>query len=493
MVIFCDDVVEKFVWKHRNASNTRIVRKTLDDLRAFPFYAKVQEIRTDEAWLNQAGWLRDSTQAKLEFYNPLVMSKQFFLNDASLYNFFDTKYFLWVDAGLANTVNLPQYFTPELESRIVPRLNKMLYLCFPYDGQCEVHGFKKSKMNEYAGQDTTYVARGGVFGGTKEAINAVNEIYYSLLSKSLGEGLMGTEESIFTLISYTNPELVNKHMIENNGLVYKFFEDIFSEKVQPIEQELAFYVLTYNLPQQLKLWVASMKKAYPSEFDKAKKYLINNSTDPTVSAAYQKIIDEHGFIEFKFDNIGICDGRHFAAEHFDKAPHRYYVFFEDDMLVHEDEGTVCKSGFTTYQKNLFDKAIDITRNESLDYLKLSFSEVYGTAHENWGWHNVPSDLKQKLFPGGNKKTKIEYTGTLKGTPFAVGEYHYCNWPILFTKEGNRKVFLETQFEHKYEQTWMSYVCQQQKAGKIKAGCLLASPINHFRKYFYKKRKENKHG
>lgn len=142
MVIYCDSDVEEIVWKHRSHDNTRIIHKTIEDLRNFPFYDKVQEIRTSPEWINRSGWIVDSTQAKLDLYNPLVMSKQFFLNDASLFNYFDTKYFLWIDAGIANTIGEPQgYLDDNFENRVIQDMqNKMLYLAFPYDGTVEVHG-----------------------------------------------------------------------------------------------------------------------------------------------------------------------------------------------------------------------------------------------------------------------------------------------------------------------------------------------------------------
>ena len=37
-------------------------------------------------------------------YNPIVQSKMFMLNDASIMNPFDTEYHFWVDAGITNTV-----------------------------------------------------------------------------------------------------------------------------------------------------------------------------------------------------------------------------------------------------------------------------------------------------------------------------------------------------------------------------------------------------
>ena len=501
LIVFIEAENEAVVWRHRSRDNTYVVLKTLQYLRDFPFYDEVQKLRKDPAWYGQAGWLPDSPQAALELYNPLVMTKQFMLNDATLFGLSDTKYFLWMDAGLSNTVNLDQYINEAFERQITPHMNKMLYLCFPYDGEVEVHGFTKGAMDRYATNKTKYVARGGVFGGSKDAINAINEKYYAMLQDTLTSGFMGTEESIFTILTYKHRNLCNVRMIESNGLVYKFFEDLSKTPLRnPEVEELAIYVLTYNLPQQFTLFVDSFKKAYPRDFDRVKKYVVNNSNDPTVNSEYQALFATHGFEEFKFDNIGINGGRHFCAEHFDKSEHEFMIFFEDDMLLHNDRSARCKSGFTTFQPQLFEKALDIVKNEKLDYLKLAFSEFFGDNHDNWAWYNVSPDSKRdEYFPVreddvSTLKTRIDYTGTLRGLPFAVGEYHYCNWPVVFTKAGNRKVFLDEVYEHKFEQTWMSLTMSRLRAKEIKAGTLLATPINHFRKYHYgkEKRRENEH-
>lgn len=495
MIIFCDTDVEAFVWKHRKSENTRIVRKTLADLRAFPFYDQIQAIRTSPAWVERSGWIPGSPQASMELYNALVMSKQFFLNDASIFNYFDTKFFMWADAGLSNTLNLVDYLTPEMCTKLTNRMHKMMYVAFPYDGTVEVHGFEKRALDRYAGTTTEYVVRGGLFGGTRSAICDMNDIYYGLLNDTLNSGLMGTEESIFTIMSYRNADKISLNMIESNGLIYKFLENLATEPVDFPENDgsVAIYALTYNLPKQFKLWVDSFRSAYPKEFHTFNKYVINNSTDPSVDAEYQRLFKENGFIEFKYDNIGINDGRYEAAVHFNKSTHEYMIFFEDDMLLHNNSNNKSGLGFNTYYESIFDKVCDIVKYEDLDFLKLTFDEFYGNNTENWGWYNVPEKLKKEYFPDGDKRTKVSYIGSFKGVPYAVGEYHYCNWPIVFTKRGNKKVFLDTVYEHKYEQTWMSMVCTMQKERNIKCGVLLASIINHNRAYHYSKeiRKENK--
>ena len=68
----------------------------------------------------------------------------------------------------------------------------------------------------------------------------------------------------------------------------------------------------------------------------------------------------------------------------------------------------------------------------------------------------------------------------KGVPYVSGEIYLCNWPIILTKQGNYKCYLETKFQHPFEQTLMSYTFQETVKGKIKPGLLLLTPTEHDR-------------
>ena len=125
-------------------------------------------------------WLSESTQAKLELYNPLVMSKMFLLNDASILDPFNSDNLLWVDGGLTNTVH-EGYFTKDLViDKLGEHLNKFTFVCFPYNGKEEIHGFKYGDMCKYSNDTVEMVARGGIFGGPKTMIPTINKIYYNL-------------------------------------------------------------------------------------------------------------------------------------------------------------------------------------------------------------------------------------------------------------------------------------------------------------------------
>ena len=89
LIIYGDDELKEIVFQHRTKSNTFFIERSQDWFKN-EFYDKIQEIRQQENWLNQSGWLRESTQARLEFYNPLVMSKVFLLHDAKILDPFNS-------------------------------------------------------------------------------------------------------------------------------------------------------------------------------------------------------------------------------------------------------------------------------------------------------------------------------------------------------------------------------------------------------------------
>ena len=225
MIIFGESDLEEFVFSKRNHDNTQFIVRSTDWFKGH-FFDEIQKIRTSEDWLSQAGWLRESTQARLEMYNPLVMSKPFLLNDARVFDKFNSSHLFWLDAGITNTVH-PGYFTHDKVLEKLDNINKLSFIAFPYDAEGEIHGFEYKKLCELAGgKKVNKVLRGGFFGGPKEEIPNFNTLYYDLMGTTLKSGYMGTEESLFSILAYRHPDMIQYFEIEPNGLVYKFFEDL---------------------------------------------------------------------------------------------------------------------------------------------------------------------------------------------------------------------------------------------------------------------------
>ena len=524
MYLYVPEELEDFVWQYRSEENTHVKIFNLEDVKNMydPFWDKTQEIRTSEEWVARAGWLEDSPQYKLEYYNPIVQSKMFMLNDASIFNPFDTEYFYWLDAGITNTV-------PDGHLRDEPVLDSLhkfttedefMFVAFPYEANNEIHGFEYPAINQYASDDVKYVCRGGLFGGHKKAINDANGEYYALLSTTLGDGYMGTEESIFSIMAHLNPYKYRKFDIESNGLIVKLTQDIIdgtaklseldgnfvkkrfeNNKVVPnnVTKDLKtnLYMLTFNMPEQLTHTIKTMVET-EGLMTHPTKYIFDNSTDKEAARANQSIAEMHGFEYVPMEgNIGICGGRQAVAEHFDKSDADFYLFFEDDMTFNgkDQEGEFCRNGFRKFIPNIYEIIHKIAYVEGFDFLKMSFTEVYFDNDKQCSWYNVPDDIRKEHFPDYHKlpvlgldpncpKTEWGTMNTIDGVAYITGDVYYGNWPMIVSKEGNKKMFIDCKWDHPHEQTWMSHMFQLTKEGKLSPAILLASPIWHDRIVFY---------
>ena len=517
LIIFGDEQLQKYVMSRRDSSNTQFILRSSDWFINNDYFSLIQKIRQKPEWYEQVGWLKDSTQSKLELYNPLVMSKMFLLNDARIMDRFNSDYMFWLDAGISNTVH-PGYFTHDKVLDKLPNyINDFTFLAFPYEAENEIHGFNYDMLNRYSGNKVKLVGRGGFFGGKKENIENVNSIYYSLLIETLSKGFMGTEESLFSILIYRHSNLCSYYEIEYSGLINYFFENLKNDtiKLKKIENidipliesnvtnvtnvdfnltssdNVGVYVIGFNSPNQFETLINSMLEYDKNFIEKPRKILLDNSTDLSTTPKYSELCSKYGFEHVKKENLGICGGRQWIAEHFDKSDLEYMFFFEDDMFFYPKKGEVCRNGFNRMVDNLYYKSINIAKTETFDYLKLNFSEFFGDNSTQWSWYNVPQIVRDEFWPEYPKlpeqgtdpnapKVRYEHVKIYDGIPYVTGEIYYCNWPQLVSKSGSRKMFLNTTWAHPYEQTWMSFMYQEVKKQNLKFGLLLLTPTEHDR-------------
>ena len=128
---------------------------------------------------------------------------------------------------------MKNYFYNESNlEKITEYMDPFLFLSYPYEADSEIHGFPIKEMNKYSSDQVKYVCRGGLFGGHKDFLSQANGDYYDLVQRSLSEGLAGTEESVFTIMSYLYPESYRRFKLDENGLIVKFMQAIDEDNVQ---------------------------------------------------------------------------------------------------------------------------------------------------------------------------------------------------------------------------------------------------------------------
>jgi FkbM family methyltransferase len=526
LYIYIPKEYEYLVWEKRDKKNTVVKIYELDDIKHMykPFWDQTQKIRKSKKWLKQADWLKQSPQATNKWYNPIVQSKMFLLNDVTIHNPFNSEYFFWVDAGITNTVPHGHFAHDNVLDKITKYSEPFLFLSYPYEANKEIHGFDFKAINKYAKTEVKYVCRGGLFGGHKTQINEANATYYSMLGSTLSGGYMGTEESIFSIMANIDPVSYRRYELDGNGLIVKFTENVLKDNINlvdiPKQAKSKFnpaiynnmknlktnlYILTFNFPEQLQHTINSMEKT--SELlSRPNLYLLDNSTNGEAKKQNQEICKKYNFTYIdNGGNIGINGGRQVAAEHFHASDADFYFFFEDDMTLNgpTEIGNFCRKGFRKYVPDLYKIVHKIMIKEKFDFLKLSFTEVYWDNNIQTSWYNVPQQVRTEYWPDydqlpvtgsdqNSPRTIFNTINEVDGLLYITGDVFYCNWPMIVSREGNKKMFIDTKWANPYEQTWMSHMFQLTKKGDLKSSILLASPIWHERIHYYKpnERKEN---
>ena len=469
----------------------------------FPFYNDIQKIRRNPKWGQGAAWLEDSPQKKLQYYNPVIMSKMFFLHETLLINPFKSDYFVWLDAGILNTVSKEQLSQID---KCEKYLQDFLMIEFPYENDVEIHGFKTQNMTTLCGQKPKGVCRGGFFGSHKKNIKSVFSLYYNLLQESLTSIKdLGTEENILTAAALQAPNLIRRAKIEGNGLIGKFFDDVKDDSVTfegpKVEkkdvilgkEKVDVYVIGFELPKQLEIFF----EGYEDFFDRAEKIndkiFVDNSATEEYRDAFKDICAKNSFLYRRTENLGICGAREWVAKEFFKCSSDYYVCFEDDMLF--SLGLQDVEGNREIDKglNIWSKSIDIMTHEGMDFLKLNFDEVYGDNSKQWAFINMDKQMAEKYYPGVTqieqnipdiKNHCLRYMGEGEDKLlYSISDAFYCNWPLMFSKSGNSKVFLEGE-RKALEQFWMKKVFILQKKEQIKTGVILKNLNTHDRRYYY---------
>ena len=224
MTIFVEPQHEALVWRHRDRSNTAVTVVQRSDLAALPWFERVQEIRTRPDWRSQTSWLPESPQAALPYYNPLVLSKMRWLDRVARDNPFETRAAYWIDVGLLNTVPGALLAAPPFASRLLSATGDFLWVARPTRQGSETDGFPPAALAERAAvARASRRVKSALFGGLVECVPEVARLYEQELTETLRRGLMGTEESLFTILAYRHRELFTEYRIDPDGLMTPFF------------------------------------------------------------------------------------------------------------------------------------------------------------------------------------------------------------------------------------------------------------------------------
>jgi hypothetical protein len=141
---------------------------------------------------------------------------------------FRAERYIWVDAGICNSFG-PIDLTEFDFSKIAYQTDKVFVTTFPYAADKEIHGYSIAGYDKLCGAIPNKVCRATLFGGSGQAISALNVKYDEFLAKSLELGFIGTEESLLTGVAINDPDLFSFYDMPN-GDIKNYLETIRREE-----------------------------------------------------------------------------------------------------------------------------------------------------------------------------------------------------------------------------------------------------------------------
>lgn len=100
MVIYVDESLKDFVEENRKNLPTKIITQSLEEVPYYFLNNKIQEILNDETYKSKIG-SPQRVECKMSLYNVVIYSKFKWIKEVIQNNYFETDYFMWIDAGLS--------------------------------------------------------------------------------------------------------------------------------------------------------------------------------------------------------------------------------------------------------------------------------------------------------------------------------------------------------------------------------------------------------
>jgi hypothetical protein len=222
LVVYADKKYHDYIVKRRRelsiaTSNNQVQVREIDleTLKNHRYYSRVQNIISTDQFKTQAQWI-DGSVLVSPYYIPLTLIKNDYLQTIAGQNPFGSKRFYWIDAGFTNSFNV----TEPIGTYDFLRISKdnFFLTSYKYNADTEIHGYDINKMTEMIGRRPEYVCRATLFGGTYNQIVNFNNKYFDYVEKSLANGVIGTEEAIFTIVEMKHPELVTRFAMNNGDI-----------------------------------------------------------------------------------------------------------------------------------------------------------------------------------------------------------------------------------------------------------------------------------
>ena len=221
MVVYVDESLKEFVEKERGSRPTKIIVQSLEEIPYYYLNDSIDTVLKSKEYLSKIG-APDRVECKMSLYNVVIYSKFKWMEDVVNSNYFNSEYFMWMDAGLSRFFNGMSNLYPSENAKETLLDNKESILI-----QTSMSYYpdlvEAAVCNEEYFWDARTWIMAGLWGGGKEImLKFCNEMDNILVNKMLRNGVINNEQNAMAYLYKNNPDMFIN--FENHAHMHRQYE-----------------------------------------------------------------------------------------------------------------------------------------------------------------------------------------------------------------------------------------------------------------------------
>jgi len=205
MVIYTEEISKSFILEHRPSDYpTKIIIQKLETIPYYKYYPYIKTILESSKYKSKMkNPLR--IECLLPEYNIIQYSKFEWLKETAQQNYFNTSYFMWIDAGISRF--FPPIYNPKNVFPLKNGLDLLQTQKFVIQGRKIIYQINTISDTDFVWNSVNLLS-GGMFGATKEIIQIIskkiNDCFQTAMLKNMN---VNNEQLALALVWKHNPQL----------------------------------------------------------------------------------------------------------------------------------------------------------------------------------------------------------------------------------------------------------------------------------------------
>tara|TARA_Y100001968_G_scaffold283587_1_gene282335 strand:- start:4558 stop:5379 length:822 start_codon:yes stop_codon:yes gene_type:complete len=208
MILFITKDVEEIVIKKRKNKKTRIILSEIKDIPYVHLTEQIQNILDSDLYRNKI-MDKNRIECIYSMYSVIQYSKFEWLKEAVNLNPFNSRIFLWMDAGASRffgNYKTKDLFPSKYFLDLIEEIGNKFIIQMNYDSYPDL--YKSKTLEEKYLYDNRSFVLGSLFGGNEQAIKKISECIREILVKKMIKiNNINNEQIALGYLSKQKPEL----------------------------------------------------------------------------------------------------------------------------------------------------------------------------------------------------------------------------------------------------------------------------------------------